>query len=124
MQCAEWWDRRCLGVNADAPEAGARGPRPLDVVDVPAIDRVSRVQGYTVTRSFRLAAFTERDPQRATLVTHAVEHRSCELLVRLGLQSAVFDYIEASTADGAWHSTLDMLSPSTYEQPRLSPLGS
>jgi transposase InsO family protein len=39
----------------------------------------------------------------------------------LELQSAVFEYIEASYNRERRHSTLNMLSPVNYEQQRLSP---
>jgi transposase InsO family protein len=42
----------------------------------------------------------------------------------LELQSAVFEYIEASYNRQRRHSTLNMLSPGNYEQLRLSPFGS
>jgi putative transposase len=42
---------------------------------------------------------------------------------RLELQSAVFEYIEAFYNRQRRHSTLNMLSPTNYEQQRLSPLG-
>jgi putative transposase len=42
---------------------------------------------------------------------------------RLELQSAVFEYIEAVYNRQRRHSTLNMLSPATYEQLQLSPLG-
>ncbi|HSS53133.1 MAG TPA: IS3 family transposase, partial [Gaiellales bacterium] len=42
---------------------------------------------------------------------------------RLELQSAVFEYIEAFYNRQRGHSTLDMLSPTNYEQLRLSPQG-
>ena len=42
---------------------------------------------------------------------------------RRELQSAVFEYIEAFYNRQRRHSTLNMLSPATYEQLRLSPLG-
>ncbi|MBV9197305.1 MAG: hypothetical protein JO168_24485 [Solirubrobacterales bacterium] len=45
-------------------------------------------------------------------------------LDRLGLQSAVSEYGEAFYNRQRRHSTLTMLSPATYEQLRLSPLGS
>jgi transposase InsO family protein len=42
---------------------------------------------------------------------------------RLGLQSAVFEDIKAFYNRRRRHSTLNMLAPVNYAQPRLSPLG-
>ena len=43
---------------------------------------------------------------------------------RLELHSAVFEYIDAFYNRQRRHSTLNMLSPASYEQLRLSPLSS
>ena len=56
----------------------------------------------------------------ATLKKELVNRRSWPL--RLELQSAVFEYIEAFYNRQRRHSTLGMLSPATYEQLHLSPL--
>ncbi len=56
----------------------------------------------------------------ATLKKELVNRRSWPL--RLELQSAVFEYIEAFYNRQRRHSTLGMLSPTAYEQQRLSPL--
>jgi putative transposase len=57
----------------------------------------------------------------ATLKKELVHRRSWPS--RLELQSAVFEYIEAFYNRQRRHSTLNMLSPTNYEQQRLSPLG-
>ena len=57
----------------------------------------------------------------ATLKKELVNRRTWPS--RLELQSAVFEYIEAFYNRQRRHSTLNMLSPSTYEQLQLSPLG-
>jgi putative transposase len=57
----------------------------------------------------------------ATLKKELVNRRTWPS--RLELQSAVFEYIEAFYNRQRRHSTLNMLSPTNYEQLRLSPLG-
>ena len=57
----------------------------------------------------------------ATLKKELVNRRAWPS--RLELQSAVFEYIEAFYNRQRRHSTLNMLSPVTYEQLQLSPLG-
>jgi putative transposase len=57
----------------------------------------------------------------ATLKKELVNRRTWPS--RLELQSAVFEYIEAFYNRQRRHSTLNMLSPVSYEQLRLSPLG-
>jgi transposase len=58
----------------------------------------------------------------ATLKKELINRRSWPS--RLELQSAVFEYIEAFYNRQRRHSTLNMLSPTTYEQQHLSPLDS
>ena len=89
-----------------------------------AFGRAAREAGIAVSMGSRGDAYDNAVAETffATLKKELVNRRSWSS--RLELQSAVFEYIEAFYNRRRRHSTLGMLSPTDYEQLRLSPLGS
>jgi putative transposase len=88
-----------------------------------AFGRAAHQAGIAVSMGSRGDAYDNAVAETffATLKKELVNRRSWPS--RLELQSAVFEYIEAFYNRQRRHSTLHMLSPSNYEQLRLSPLG-
>ncbi len=118
----------------DALQDGARAPAPGPWADPPlrpgppvrhrwrsAVPRGEA--GIAVSMGSRGDAYDNAVAETffATLKKELVNRRTWPS--RLELQSAVFEYIEAFYNRQRRHSTLGMLSPTTYEQLRLSPLG-
>jgi putative transposase len=87
-----------------------------------AFGRAARDAGIAVSMGSRGDAYDNAVAETffATLKKELVNRRSWPS--RLELQSAVFEYIEAFYNRQRRHSTLGMLSPTTYEQLRLQPL--
>jgi transposase InsO family protein len=88
-----------------------------------AFGRAARDAGIAVSMGSRGDAYDNAVAETffATLKKELVNRRSWPS--RLELQSAVFEYIEAFYNRQRRHSTLNMLSPTNYEQLRLSTLG-
>ena len=88
-----------------------------------AFGRAAHQAGIAVSMGSRGDAYDNAVAETffATLKKELVNRRSWP--DRLELQSAVFEYIEAFYNRQRRHSTLNMLSPTNYEQLRLSPLG-
>ena len=88
-----------------------------------AFGRAAHQAGIAVSMGSRGDAYDNAVAETffATLKKELVNRRTWP--DRLELQSAVFEYIEAFYNRQRRHSTLNMLSPATYEQLRLSPLG-
>ena len=89
-----------------------------------AFGRAAREAGIAVSMGSRGDAYDNAVAETffATIKKELVNRRSWPS--RLELQSAVFEYIEAFYNRRRRHSTLGMLSPTDYEQLRLSSLGS
>ena len=89
-----------------------------------AFGKAARDAGIAVSMGSRGDAYDNAVAETffATLKKELVNRRTWP--TRLELQSAVFEYIEAFYNRQRRHSTLNMLPPATYEQLRLSPLGS
>ena len=87
-----------------------------------AFGRTAREAGIAVSMGSRGDAYDNAVAETffATLKKELVNRRSWPS--RLELQSAVFEYIEAFYNRQRRHSTLNMLSPVTYEQLQLQPL--
>jgi putative transposase len=87
-----------------------------------AFGRAARQAGIAISMGSRGDAYDNAVAESffATLKKELVNRRSWPS--RLELQSAVFEYIEAFYNRQRRHSTLGMLSPTTYEQLRLQPL--
>ena len=87
-----------------------------------AARRAGRSGGIAVSMGSRGDAYDNAVAETffATLKKELVNRRGWPS--RLELQSAVFEYIEAIYNRQRRHSTLGMLSPTAYEQLRLSPL--
>jgi transposase InsO family protein len=87
-----------------------------------AFGRAAREAGIAISMGFRGDAYDNAVAESffATIKKELVNRHSWAS--RLELQSAVFEYIEAFYNRQRRHSTLRMLSPTTYEQLRLSPL--
>src|SRR5436309_4515907 len=87
-----------------------------------AFGRAAREAGIAVSMGSRGDAYDNAVAETffATLKKELVNRRSWPS--RLELQSAVFEYIEAFYNRRRRHSTLEMLSPASYEQLHLSPL--
>ena len=99
-----------------------RGPvEPEQYVSL-AFGKAAREAGIAVSMGSRGDAYDNAVAETffATLKKELVNRRTWP--DRLELQSAMFEYIEAFYNRQRRHSTLDMLSPSNYEQQRLSPL--
>jgi putative transposase len=88
-----------------------------------AFGRAAHQAGIAVSMGSRGDAYDNAVAETffATLKKELVNRR--RWASRLELQSAVFEYIEAFYNRQRRHSTLNMLSPTNYEQLRLSPLG-
>jgi putative transposase len=89
-----------------------------------AFGRAAREAGIAVSMGSRGDAYDNAVAETffATIKKQLVNRRSWPS--RLELQSAVFEYIEAFYNRRRRHSTLGMLSPTDYEQLRLSTLSS
>jgi putative transposase len=89
-----------------------------------AFGRAAREAGIAVSMGSRGDAYDNAVAETffATIKKELVNRRSWPS--RLELQSAVFEYIEAFYNRRRRHSTLGMLSPTDYEQLRLSSLSS
>lgn len=89
-----------------------------------AFGRAARQAGIAVSMGSRGDAYDNAVAETffATLKKELVNRRPWP--TRLELQTAVFEYIEAFYNRRRRHSTLGMLSPTAYEQLRLSPLPS
>lgn len=89
-----------------------------------AFGRAAREAGIDVSMGSRGDAYDNAVAETffATIKKELVNRRSWPS--RLELQSAVFEYIEAFYNRRRRHSTLGMLSPTDYEQLRLSTLSS
>ncbi len=89
-----------------------------------AFGRAAREAGIAVSMGSRGDAYDNAVAETffATIKKELVNRRSWTS--RLELQSAVFEYIEAFYNRRRRHSTLGMLSPTDYEQLRLSTLSS
>jgi putative transposase len=87
-----------------------------------AFGRAAHHAGIAVSMGSRGDAYDNAVAETffATLKKELVNRRTWPS--RLELQSATFQYIEAFYNRQRRHSTLKMLSPVAYEQPRLSPL--
>jgi transposase InsO family protein len=87
-----------------------------------AFGKAARDAGIAVSMGSRGDAYDNAVAETffATLKKELVDRRTWP--DRLELQSAVFEYIEAFYNRQRRHSTLNMLSPASYEQLRLSPL--
>jgi putative transposase len=87
-----------------------------------AFGRAASQAGIAVSMGSRGDAYDNAVAETffATLKKELVNRRSWPS--RLELQSAVFEYVEAFYNRQRRHSTLNMLSPTTYEQQRLSTL--
>jgi putative transposase len=88
-----------------------------------AFGRAAHQAGIAVSMGSRGDAYDNAVAETffATLKKELVNRRAWP--TRLEMQSAVFEYIEAFYNRQRRHSTLNMLSPTNYEQLRLSPLG-